>query len=70
MKIYVDTNVYLDYLLDRKNRNGKDLSRSAFDVFKRAVACEFYIILSYHLLNELHAHIKESDTRMLLKFLK
>lgn len=70
MKIYIDTNVYLDYLLKRKNKYGKDLSKSAFNVFKRTVACEFYIILSQHILNELHAHIKESDTRMLLKFLK
>lgn len=70
MKIYIDINVYLDYLLERKNKYGKDLSRPAFEVFKRAVGCEFYVILSYHLLNELHANTKESDTDMLLKFLK
>ena len=70
MKIYAYTNIYLDYLLKRKNKYGKDLSRQAFNVFKRAVACEFYIILSYHILNELHANINESRTRMLLQFLK
>ena len=70
MKIYIDTNVYLDYLLERKNSYGKDLSRPAFGIFKRAVACEFHVVLSYHLLNELHANIKESDTHMLLKFLR
>lgn len=70
MKIYVDTNVYLDYLLKRANKNGEDLSKSAFEVFKRAVSCEFYIVWSYHLLQELHANIKESDTLMLLAFLK
>ena len=70
MKIYVDTNVYLDYLLERRNKLGKDLSRPAFNVFKRAVSCEFYIIFSNHLLNELHGNIKEDDTRMLLNFLK
>ncbi|VVB81852.1 PIN domain protein [uncultured archaeon] len=69
MKIYVDTNVFLDYLLERKNKQGKDLSGPAFSVFKRAVSCEFYIILSNHLLNELHRMIKEDDTRMLLNFL-
>lgn len=70
MKIYIDTNIYLDYLLKRKNKYGKDLSKPAFDVFKRTVSCEFYIILSYHVLNELHANIKERDTTMLLNFLR
>ncbi len=70
MKIYVDTNVYLDYLLERKNKQGKDLSKQAFEVFRRAMSCEFYVIISNHLLNELHAIMLEQDTRMLLYLLR
>jgi predicted nucleic acid-binding protein len=70
MKIYVDTNVFLDYLLERKNKQGKDLSKPAFEVFKRTLNCEFYIILSNHLLSELHRNIAEKDTYMLLQWLK
>ncbi len=70
MKVYIDTNVYLDYLLKRKNKTGKDISEPAFEVFRRAIACEFHIIISNHLLNELHAIVTEQDTRMLLQFLQ
>jgi len=70
MKIYVDTNIYLDYLLQRKNKYGKDLSKSAFEVFKRTVSCEFYIIISNHLIHELRGLIDLNNLTMLMQFLK
>ncbi|MDP4012960.1 MAG: hypothetical protein Q8R00_05145 [Candidatus Nanoarchaeia archaeon] len=70
MKIYIDTNIYLDYLLERKNKQGKDISRPAFEVFKRAISCEFYILISNHLLNELCGIIDLKDITMLMSFLK
>lgn len=70
MKIYVDTNIYLDYLLNRKNKYGKDLSRPAFNVFKRAAGCEFHILISNHRIRELRGIIDIADLTMLMKFLK
>jgi hypothetical protein len=70
MKLYIDTNVYLDYLLERKNKYGKDLSRPACEVFKRAVACEFHVLMSNHLIQELCGIIELSDLTMLMSFLK
>ncbi len=70
MKIYVDTNVYLDYLLKRKNKYGKDLSKPAFNIFKRTVSCEFYISVSDHLVQELRGIIDLNDLTMLMTFLK
>ena len=70
MKIYIDTNVYLDYLLERKNKYGKDLSRPAFEVFKRTVACEFNILVSNHLIQELRGIIELNDLTVLMSFLK
>ena len=64
MKIYVDTNVYLDYLLSRKN------SKYAFQIFKRALKCHFHIIVSDHLLFELHKFIEYSDIKFLFVLLK
>ncbi|PIO03559.1 hypothetical protein COT48_04385 [Candidatus Woesearchaeota archaeon CG08_land_8_20_14_0_20_47_9] len=45
-KIYLDTNIYLDYLLDRKNRFRKDLGSIAFSIINRSFLCEFEIVLS------------------------
>jgi predicted nucleic acid-binding protein len=70
MKLYIDTNVYLDYLLERKNKKGKDLSRPAFNVFKRAASCEFYVLVSNHLIQELRGIIDLNDLTMLMSFLK
>ncbi len=70
MKIYIDTNVYLDYLLARKNKQGIDLSKPAFEVLKRTVSCEFEIIVSDLLFKELCGNIKLEDVRMMAKFLK
>jgi len=70
MKIYVDTNIYLDYLLKRKNKFGKDLSKSAFNLFKRTIACEFHILILHHLIRELRGIIELNDLTMLINFLK
>lgn len=70
MKIYVDTNIYLDYLLQRKNKYGTDLSKPAFDVFKRTVSCEFYILISNHIIHELRGIIDLNNLTMLMNFLK
>jgi len=70
VKIYVDTNVYLDYLLNRKNKQGKDLSKQAFEVFRRAAGCEFYILVSNHLVHELCGVIDLGDVTTLMEFLK
>ncbi len=70
MRIYIDTNVYLDYLLDRKNKRGKDLSKPAFEVFRRALNCEFYILISNHLIYELRGIADLKDITMLMCFLK
>ena len=70
MKIYVDTNVFLDYLLERKNKQGKDLSEPAFDLFRRTLSCKFHIIVSSHLIRELRGIVDLHDVTMLMTFLK
>lgn len=56
--------------MERKNKQGKDLSRPAFNVFKRAASCEFYILVSNHLIRELRGIIDLKDLTMLMIFLK
>ena len=70
MLLYVDTNVYLDYLLERENRAGDDLSNVAFQLFKRAADCEFRIVLSDAVLLELRSHIEPHKTTSFFTFLE
>lgn len=68
--VYLDTNIYLDYLLDRPNLNGKNRGDVAFTVFNRALLCEFKIVISSWTLAELKKYIKGSSIQMLLSTLK
>lgn len=70
MKLYVDSNVYLDFLLDRKNKQLKDLSEKAYILFRRSGSCEFKIILSDHVLRELDKHMNLSETTSFFKLLE
>jgi predicted nucleic acid-binding protein len=45
MKIYVDTNVIIDYCLQRNGKFGLDY-QFAFDFFRRGIDCEFYLVVS------------------------
>lgn len=63
--IYIDTNVYLDYIWRRKD-SIRDLYEFAFQLFRRALNGEFKIVISDWLLYELKKAIKkEIDTERL-----
>ena len=68
--IYIDTNIYLDYLLGRKNQFDKPLGPDALTLFHRAIGCEFKIIVSSKILEELYGNCSIDETRMLFAFLK
>lgn len=70
IKIYVDTNVYLDYLQDRCNKLGKPLGDDAWRVFGRVVAGEFSLVVSSFVLEELYCQIEPTETAMLLETMK
>ena len=52
-KLYIDTNVIIDVIEDRKNAFGKDISTPSFDVFLKASNCKYYLIISSWTLFEL-----------------
>jgi len=70
MKLYVDTNIFLDYLLERKNLSGEDISLPAQKLFYRAMSCEFFIVVSDHTANELNKNLNIEKARMMIEFLK
>lgn len=52
-RIYVDTNIYLDLFEERKD-NIKPLGEFAFQLFQKALACEFTIVISEPVLSEIN----------------
>ncbi len=70
IKIYCDTNIYLDFLLDRKNFYGDNLGDEAFSVFNRVISCEFILVVSSWNLVELKNKIEYNSLNMLFSFLK
>lgn len=69
-KVYVDTNVFLDYFLNRSDRL-RPLGEFAFSLFKRAFLKEIKIIISDWTLSELESsEASEEDIAAMLDDLK
>lgn len=67
MLIYVDTNVYLDFLVDGRP---KDFTEDAFQLFYRALQCEFEIIISRKIKTELRPNIQGKESSFLFNLLE
>jgi len=69
-KVYVDTNIFLDYFLNRSDRL-RPLGEFAFNVFKKAFLKELKIVISDWTLSELESsEASEEDITVLLDGLK
>lgn len=65
--IYIDTNIYLDFLIKgRPPRQAED----AFNLFNRAIRCEFEILVSRKVKTEMYPNIQGNESAMLFKFLE
>ena len=67
--LYVDTNVIMDAIEDRKNIFGNDIGTPAFKLFKEAISCKYHIIISAFTLYELRKKCKV-DTTMFFEVIK
>ncbi len=70
LPIYLDVNIYRDYLEERTNREGKDLEEKAWNIFARTISCEFKIVISDVLINQLAHQITPGKSQFLLELLK
>lgn len=70
MLVYVDTNVFLDFLLDRENEFGGDLGARAEQFFRRVMEGEFDIVVSDWMEEELYNQIEEGEASMLFNMLE
>ena len=62
--IYLDTNIYLDYFLDRRG------SETAYRILKRALDCEFVLVISDWLLVEMGKYAELNETKTWFNTLK
>lgn len=62
-KILLDTNIYLDFYLDRKD-GIKPLGEFAFNLIKRTISCEFEIILLKEIFFELKTVLGIKDANL------
>lgn len=67
--IYLDTNIYLDYWGDRKDKL-RPLGEFAYTVLRRSVECEFMILTSDLVLNELRGLIEDAEIKEVFSNLK
>ena len=66
MKIYCDTNIYMDFLEGRSDYL-RPLDEFAYQIFRRVENGEFTLIISDHLLYELRNHVEERKITELLQ---
>ena len=70
MLVYVDTNVFLDFLRDRENEFGGSLGARAERFFRRVRGGEFDIVVSDWVKEELSNHLDNGEERMLFSMLE
>ncbi|MDP1694057.1 MAG: PIN domain-containing protein [Candidatus Woesearchaeota archaeon] len=65
IRVYCDTNIYLDFLLGRKDYL-RPLDEFAHRIFRRIEQGEFLLVISDHLIFELRRYIEEDTMNELL----
>lgn len=60
IKCYVDTHIFIDYYLDRKN-HFRPLGEFAFNFIRNAASCKYHVLISSFNLIELSDNLKMSE---------
>ena len=68
--LYIDTNIFIDFVKNRTNIYGKDISTPATKLFFDSFSCKHYIILSTWTLNQVYKEVETEDIAMLFNMLK
>ncbi|HLC56620.1 MAG TPA: hypothetical protein VJJ23_05265 [Candidatus Nanoarchaeia archaeon] len=67
--LYIDTNIFIDFVKDRTNIYGKDISTPATKLFFNTFSCKYHIIISTWTLNQIYKEVKTEDIAMLFNML-
>jgi len=69
-KLYVDTNVFLDIIKDRKNIFGVDIATPAAKMFFDAATCKFYILISKLTVEQIYRRCTYDECNTLFNIIK
>ncbi|MFB6076528.1 MAG: type II toxin-antitoxin system VapC family toxin [Candidatus Nanohaloarchaea archaeon] len=60
-RLYVDTNIIIDIVRDRRSGTGRDTAAAALSVFSRAESGDFELVISEWTWEELEGELDESE---------
>lgn len=69
-KLYIDTNILIDAVEGRKNPFGKDIGKSAANLFWVAASCKYFLVLSTWMHSELSRQKTFEETKMFFEIVK
>lgn len=69
-KYYFDTNIFLNFLFNEKNKFGSNMGNKAYNSFITGLSCKFNIIISSWTLFELKKKASNDEVRNMLSLLK
>ncbi|MFH1786127.1 MAG: type II toxin-antitoxin system VapC family toxin [archaeon] len=69
MRLYLDTNIYIDYW-EGRHEGIRPLGEFAFQLLKRAIRCEFVIVYSDLVVYEISAHCGMPDAEVFETFFR
>jgi len=64
MKLFVDTHIFVDYFLDRSD-NIRPLGEFAFQLVRRTISCEFYMLVSDGAIKELKNVLNKKEDELI-----
>ena len=67
--IYIDTNVYLDYFMNR-TKGILSPEEITYNILKRTLDCEFQIVISDILIVELERYVRKDELATIIKWLR
>ena len=70
IKLYIDTNVIIDAVEGRRNKQGFEIGNPASDLFHNAILCKYFLIISTWTLEELSGLGKLETTKMFFELSK
>lgn len=70
MRVYVDTNVLLDFFKNRRNKRGRAIGKLAAKFLTSVISCKHEIVISSWTLQELRKHVDLSVEKSFQSIIK
>lgn len=68
--LYLDTNIFLDFVQNRVNKLGADIATPAAKLFLNALECKYYIAVSTWALKQIYDQVRVEEIAMLFNMIR